>query len=199
MKDPKGAIVANVVPDSPASKAGLVQGDIVVALNGKPVNDSRDLTRRVATLPVGSKADFTINRQGTVKTVTATITQRTDEKLASNDNDDGNNRSSDVQPKVASVMGLGLAAITADVRRVYNLDDGTSGVVITKVDPNSDAAQNGVQPGDILVSVSRVPVKTPQEVQGRVSEAKTAGRKSVLLLVTSQSGQLYFTSDIDQT
>jgi serine protease Do len=74
-----------------------------------------------------------------------------------------------------------------------------SGVLITKVDPNSDAAQNGVQPGDVLVSVSREPVKTPAEVQGRIAAAKSAGRKSVLLLVNGQGGQLYFTSDIDQT
>jgi serine protease Do len=194
--DMKGAIVASVVNDSPASRAGLTQGDIVVALNGKEVDNSRDLTRRVAALPAGAKATFTVNRQGQVKQLTATIANRQDEKVASNtpqQNDGG------PQARVASLMGLGLAAITPDMRRNYNIDEGVAGVLITKVDPSSDAAQNGVQPGDVLVSVSRVPVKTPQDVQGRIKEAKSAGRKSVLLLVNGQGGQLYFTSDIDQT
>jgi serine protease Do len=191
--DMKGALVANVVPDSPASKAGLQQNDIVLALNGKGVEDSRDLTRRVAALPAGAKATFTVNREGQVKTLTATIANRKDEKLASNTPGD---QQSLAPAHVANVMGLGLAAITPEMRRTYNIDEGVAGVLITKVDPNSDAAQNGVQPGDVLVSVSRVPVKTPQDVQGRITEAKSAGRKSVLLLVNGQGGQLYFTSDI---
>ncbi|HEX2590124.1 MAG TPA: DegQ family serine endoprotease [Rhizomicrobium sp.] len=197
MDDPKGAIVANVVPGSPAAKAGLVQGDIVVALNNKQIEDSRDLTRRVASLPVDSKATFTVNRQGSVKTLTATITARGEDKVASNDA--GPSKGAEIEPRQASVMGLGLSALTPDVRRTFNVDDGASGVLITKVDPNSDAAQNGVQPGDILVSVSRAPVRTPADVQAQVNAAKTAGRKSVLLLVNGQGGQLYFTSDLDQT
>jgi serine protease Do len=194
MSDPKGAIVATVVPDSPASKAGLTQGDIVIALNGKAVEDSRDMTRRVAALPTGAHAIFTVNRQGTTKTLSATIANRKDEKVADN---------SPAQPQStqphANVMGLGLSALTPDARRTYNVDQSSAGVLITKVDPNSDAAQNGVQPGDVLVSVSRAPVRSPAEVQAKVAQAKTAGRKSVLLLVNGQGGQVYFTSDIDQT
>jgi serine protease Do len=194
--EPKGAIVATVVPNGPAQHAGLQQGDIVVALNGKAVDDSRDLTRRIAALPAGSTATFTVNREGSVKTLTATIANRQEEKVASNT---PAQPQSDTRPHVMSMMGLGLAAITPDVRRAYNVDDNVNGVLITKVDPNSDAAQNGVQPGDVLVSVSRAPVRTPQDVQGRLAQAKSAGRKSVLLLVNGQSGQLYFTSDIGQT
>lgn len=194
MSDPKGAIVATVVPDSPASKAGLMQGDIVVALNGKAIEDSRDLTRRVAALPTGAHADFTINRQGATKTLSATIANRKEEKVA----DNGPAQPQALQPH-ASVMGLGLSALTPDARRAYNVDESSSGVLITKVDPNSDAAQNGVQPGDVLVSVSRALVRSPADVQAKVAEAKSAGRKSVLLLVNGQGGQLYFTSDIDRT
>jgi serine protease Do len=198
LTDPKGAIVASVVPDSPASKAGLEQGDLVSALNGKQIEDSRDLTRRIAALPVGAKATFTVNRRGEAKQLTATIGNRDEQKLASNEPQQQQSPQ-DVQPRVMSMMGLGLSQLTPDARRSYNLDNDISGVLITKVNPNSDAAQNGVQPGDVLVSVSRTPVRTPQDVQARINEAKSAGRKSVLLLVTGQGGQLYFPSDIDQT
>ncbi len=191
----KGAIVANVVPDSPASHAGLRQGDIVTALNGKGIEDSRELTRRVAVLQAGAHAVFTVNRDGQQLNLTATISVRKDEKLAAN----APAEQEGLEPRVASMMGLGLSAITPQVRRAYNLDESVAGVLITKVDPSSDAAQNGVQPGDVLLSVSRAPVKTPQDVASRLKEAKTAGRKSVLLLVNGQSGQLYFTSDIGHT
>jgi serine protease Do len=195
LTSPKGAIVQVVVPDSPAAKAGLVQGDIVTAINGKNIEDARDLTRHIAVLQPGEKANLTVNREDHVQTISVTITTRKEEKLASNDTP----QAPVAPPHVANVMGLGLVALTADARRAYNLDNDVNGVLITKVDPNSDAAQNGVQPGDVLVSVSRAPVKTPAEVQGQVAAAKSAGRKNVLLLVNGQGGQLYFTSDIDQT
>jgi serine protease Do len=176
----------------------LQQDDLVTALNGKQVEDSRDLTRRIAALPAGAKATFTVNRQGQVKQITATIGNRDEQKLASNEPQQQQPQQ-EAQPRMMSMMGLGLSPLTPDARRNYNLDNDISGVLITKVNPNSDAAQNGVQPGDVLVSVSRTPVRSPQDVQARINEAKSAGRKSVLLLVTGQGGQLYFPSDIDQT
>src|SRR5580704_4001529 len=83
--DVKGAIVASVVPGGPAAKAGFQPGDVVMAINGKSVEDSRDLTRRVAALPAGAKATFSVGRAGQQKTFTATIGARKEEQLASND------------------------------------------------------------------------------------------------------------------
>ena len=89
-------------------------------------------------------------------------------------------------------MGLGLAAVTPDVRRAYNLDDHVSGVLVTKVDPDSDAADKGIEAGDVVVSIGNRPVRTPQDIKSSVAGAQSQGRKSVLVLVEgSNSGQRF--------
>lgn len=187
-KQSKGAIVASVVNGSPAAKAGFKPGDLVLALNGKPVDDSRDLTRRVATLLAGSKASFTVVRDGKNQTVTATIGSRKEEQVASNAPPELNSSVG----ATGEAMGLGLAAVTPEVRRAYNLDDHVNGVLVTRVDPESDAADKGIEPGDVLVSVGNRSVHTPQEIKATVTSAHAQGRKSVLVLVEgSNNGQRF--------
>jgi serine protease Do len=192
----KGAIVAKVVPGSPAEKAGFRQGDIVVAVNGSAVDDSRDLTRRVAALRAGHKAAFTVVRNGHKKTLTADIAVRKDRQLASND---GHRDGGTGAHGTGEAMGLGLAAVTPNLRRMYNLDDDIDGVLITKVNPDSDAADKGLRPGDVVVSVGNAAVHTPDDVAHRVSQAKSAGRNSVLVLVSTQNGERFVALKIGRT
>ena len=191
LKEPKGAIVANVVPGGPAAKAGFEQGDVVTAIDGKAVEDSRDLVRRVASAAAGSSEDFTIDRQGQSKTVKVQIGARPDDKVASNAP-----ASPSSMPATGTAMGLGLAAVTPDARKTYNLADSVNGVLITKVDPSSDAADKGLSPGDVVMKVGNRVVKTPQDVQAGVAEASKGGRKSVLLLVAGQGGSRFVAVDI---
>ncbi|HEY3639085.1 MAG TPA: PDZ domain-containing protein, partial [Rhizomicrobium sp.] len=182
-------IVASVVGGGPAAKAGFVPGDVVLAINGKSVEDSRDLTRRVASLPAGAKATFTLSRGGQQKTITATIGARKDEQLASNDG--GPQQNSSTNASTGEAMGLGLTAVTPEVRRNYNLDDHVNGVLITRVDPESDAADKGIQAGEVVVSVANKTVHTPQEIKAQVAGAQATGRKSVLVLIDGNSGQRF--------
>jgi len=196
-KDMKGAIVANIVPGSPASKAGFHQGDLILAVNGTGIEDSRDLTRRVAALQAGHAATFTVVRDGNKQDLHAEISQR-QEKVASNDN--GDDQGPVPAPTATGqAMGLGLAAVTPEVRRAYNLDQSVQGVVVTKVDPNSDAADKGIQPGDVVVSIANRPVHTPQDVKSRVSDAQAAGRSAVLLLLNGQNGQRFVALKLGET
>ncbi|HEX4293638.1 MAG TPA: Do family serine endopeptidase, partial [Rhizomicrobium sp.] len=196
MTEPKGAIIASVVPDGPAAKAGLKQGDVVLSVNGKQVEDSRDLSRRVAALTAGTTASLTVDRGGKIETITAHIAPRKDEKVASNDKGEA---VPGAVGATGTAMGLGLAAVTPETRRVFNLDDGAQGVLITKVDPDSDAADKGLQPGDVVMSVSNKTVHTPQDVQKGIAEAQGMGRKSVLLLVATSGGSRYIAVDIGKT
>ncbi|HEY8949075.1 MAG TPA: DegQ family serine endoprotease [Rhizomicrobium sp.] len=185
-KTMKGAIIASVSPGGPAAQAGMAAGDIVLAVNGKPVEDSRDLTRRVASLPAGGSAAFTVLRDGTTKTLTAKIGAKKDTQVASNQPQQQSRA-----PATAEAMGLGLAAVTPETRRAFNLDNNVNGVVVTKVDPNSDAADKGLEPGDVLVSVANHPVRSPQDVKASVAAAQAAHRDTVLVLVTGQGGQRF--------
>jgi serine protease Do len=185
--DVKGAIVASIVGGGPAAKAGFQPGDVVVAINGKSVEDSRDLTRRVAALPAGIKAAFTIVRGSTQKTLTATIGSKKEDRVASNEAPEANA----AVASTGEAMGLGLTAVTPDVRRNYNLDDHINGVLVTRVDPDSDAADKGIQPGDVLISIGNRPVHTPQDIKAQIAGAQAGGRKTVLVLVDGNGGQRF--------
>jgi len=185
-KESKGAIVAAIVAGGPAAKAGFHPGDVVLAVNGKSVQDSRDLTRRVAMLAAGSTATFTVVHDGTQRNVAVTIAaKKEDQQVASNEGPQPNGP----PETTGEAMGLGLAAVTPEVRRAYSLENGVSGVIVTRVDPNSDAADKGIQPGDVIESVADQPVRTPKDVQNKIAAAKSQGRKTVLVLVTGANGQ----------
>jgi serine protease Do len=198
LKDHKGAIVANVVPSGPAAKAGFQQGDVVTAIDGQGVDDSRDVVRRVAALPAGRAATFTVSRQGKPVTIRADIGVRPDDaKLASNEPSHGGA----MTPSSANAAGLGLSSLTPEAKRAYNIGDNVSnGAVITKVDPESDAAEKGLQPGDVVLKIGGRTVRSPADFQTGVAEAKKGGRKSVLLLVArGQGGTAFVAIDIEKT
>ena len=195
---PKGAIVAEVVPGGPAAVAGFQQGDVVTALNGRTVEDSRDLTRHIASLPAGSTATFSVMRNGEPRTITAKIGNRPDQQVASlapgaDQSAQGAGGASSTQ-----AMGLGLAAVTPEARRNYNIDAGVDGVLVTRVDPDSDAGDKGIQPGDVVLSVANKPVHNPKDVLEQIAAARAAGRHTVLLLVATQGGTRFVAVEIGQ-
>jgi serine protease Do len=185
----KGAIVASVIPDSPAAKAGFRQGDVVTSLNGTEIADSRDLTRKVASLRVGERGNFTILREGKPQTLTATIAKRDSAALAQNNS--GETPEPQAQPQATkSSLGLSLAPLTAASRQQFNVPDTvTSGVVVITVEPDSESAQKGLSAGDVISGIGTREVKTPADIEAGIAEARKAGRDSVLLLVSSQQGQ----------
>ena len=186
--DAKGAIVASIVDDSPAARAGIRQGDVIVSLNGAGIGDSRELTRKVALLPAGTRADFTLMRDGHKQNVTVTIGRRS-EQTASADTGSrpGNRQSSE------SALGMELAPLNPETRQDYRLGDNSKGVVVTSVDPDSDAADKGLHSGDVIMSVGGKDVRAPADVRRFVADAKRAGRTSVLMLVDGSDGQHFLT------
>jgi serine protease Do len=160
----------------------------VLAINGKSVEDARDLTRRVAALPAGVKASFMVSRGGNQKMITATIGARKEDRVASLT---GPEKNSSAMASTGEAMGLGLTSVTPEVRHNYNLDDHVNGVLVTRVDPDSDAADKGIQPGDVVISIGNRPVHTPQDVKAQIQGAQASGRKSVLVLVDGNSGQRF--------
>jgi serine protease Do len=181
-----GEIVRSVVPNGPAGRAGLVQGDVIVKVNGQPVTPDQTVSYLVANTPVGTRIPLEIIRGGKRATVTVQVGERpTEEALAKLSGGDSSTQGDTTPaPNVPQrALGLSLAPVTPELARAANLPAGSRGVIITSVDPNADAAEQGLQRGDLIVSVNNQLVTSPAQVIAAVDVARKAGRSSVLLLV----------------
>ena len=182
-----GEIVRSVVAGGPAARAGLQQGDVIVRVNGQPVTPDQTVSYLVANTPVGARIPLEIIRGGKRQTVTVAVGQRpTEQELArigggGDATPNGDQRPGEVAPQRA--LGLSLAPLTPELARAANLPAGARGVIITAVDPASDAAEKGLQRGDLIVSVNNQNVTSPAQISAAVEAARRSGRSSVLLLV----------------
>jgi serine protease Do len=184
----RGELVRSVVPGEPAARAGLQQGDVIVKVNGQDVTPDETVSYIIANTTVGSRVPLEIIRDGRRQTVTVQVGQRpTEEELAAKqgggdaDQDQALGQEAPVVP--GSALGLSLQPLNPQIVRALNLPANVRGVVITSVDPNSDASDKGIRRGDVVLSVNRQPVTTPAQVLAAVDGARRAGRSSVLLLV----------------
>ncbi len=175
----EGALVGDVTPDSPGAKAGLQKGDVIVALNGQPVSDFTDLRLRIAQSAPGTVVHMTVLRNGQKQEITATLAEFP-EKTQTAENQ---------QPGQSSEMeGVQVENLTPDMAQQLNVPAGTHGVVITNVDPNSTAAESGLQRGDIIQEVNRKPVANVEQFRAAL---RTAGSQPLLLLVNRQGVTSY--------
>ncbi len=184
----RGEIVAAVEPSGPARAAGLLQGDVVVKVNGQDVSPDNSLSYIVANTPIGTKVPIEVMRGGKRLTLMASIGERPTEAslLGAPERDDSTDKDETDQPGAEAArksLGLTLQAITPEIRQQLRLPETVKGVVVARVSPSSNAAEEGLQRGDIIVSVNQQPVASPQEAVNVVSEARKAGRDTVLLFV----------------
>ncbi len=184
MSQPKGALVAEVTPNSPAAKGGLQQGDVILSYGGKPVDALRDVTRRVAETKAGDTVDVTVMRHGKEKTLSVNIAPLPGEQqMASNDAAPAETSA------VETVKGLKLAPLDKAARARLGLGDDVKGVVVTSVSPK--AGNVPVRPGDVIVKVGEHSVTSPADVTKSLAEAEKDGRKAVLLLVNRRGSESF--------
>jgi serine protease Do len=181
-----GEIVRSLVPNGPAARGGLQQGDVIVSVNGRPVTPEETVSYLIANTQVGSRVPLQIIRGGKRQTVTVTVGERPTEEALSKIGTGGvttpdTGSAAPVAPQRA--LGLALAPLTPELARAANLPATAKGVIVTSVEPSSDAADQGLQRGDLVVSVNNQLVTTPAQVVATVDAARKAGRTKVLLLV----------------
>ncbi|QND67289.1 DegQ family serine endoprotease [Mesorhizobium loti] len=187
---PGGALVSQVNDGSPAATAGVETGDVITSFAGQDVKDPRDLSRAVADVAPGARESLELWRKGKAVQISVDVGRNTDDvKTASVD--DGSGAPSAGQGSRVPAMGLGLMDITPDIREQMNLADNQRGAVVASVNPDKAAAASGIQAGDIIVAVNQVPVKSARQVTQAIAQAGKSGRKSVLLLVERDGGQIY--------
>ncbi len=182
----KGELVRSVVPGEAAAKGGVQQGDVILRVNGQEVTPDQTVSFLVANTTVGSRVPLDIVRDGKRQTLTIVVGQRPSEEAIARQGGGGNDKGAmnDEAPVApGTALGLSLQALTPQIARAINLPATAKGVIVTSVDPASDAADKGIRRGDLIISVNRVAVTTPLAVLGAVDTARRAGRTSVLLLL----------------
>jgi serine protease Do len=193
---PVGALVAQVNDDSPAAKAGIKVGDVIQKFDGKTVEKMRDLPRIVAETGIGKKVDMIVLRDGKTVTLSTTVGQMDETKVASAEGDEGES------PNRMASLGLSLSPLNADARKRLAIPKNVDGVLISHVRDGSTAADHGIQAGDVIVKVNGQNVAKPEEVTEQVKALDTDDKadhksdskpeaKSILLLI-NRHGQNRF-------
>ena len=183
----QGEIVRSTVPGQAAARSGIQQGDVILRVNGQQVNPDQTVSYLIANTTVGSRVPLDIIRDGRRQTIQAVVGQRPSEdvlaKQAGGEDEDSTPMSPETPVAPGTALGLSLQTLTPQIGRAIGLPDNSRGVIVTAVDPSSDAAEKGVRRGDLIISVNRQAVASPQALLAAVAAARAAGRTSVLMLI----------------
>jgi len=173
-----GALVTDV-PTGPAMDAGMEVGDVITSFDGSPVEDTRGLVRIVGQSPVGDTVRVVVMRDGATQTLLVTLGRReTEERVAFPD--PGQDAP---EPENVTFLGLTLMPLTDELRAENDVQDVEGGLLISAVDPSSEAADRGLMAGDVITEVGQEPVADMAAFRARVTQAEGAGQKSLLLLI----------------
>lgn len=184
LDEPKGALIANVMPGEPAANAGVRTGDVVLEVNDKPMADSQQLLRTVAGLEPGDKASLTLWRGGKVRKVTVELGERGPERIAGLGGQNG-------QDEGAAEVSLGLSVrpLTSEEARALDMDP-SKGLLVESVKPNSPADEAGVQAGDVILEANQHNVNSVNDLSQVIKE--DGKDKGVVMLLLKRRGQNLF-------
>lgn len=183
-----GIAITRVEPNSPGAKAGLQTGDVITSVNGNPVDEPGQLRVVVAGMAPGSTAHLKIFRNGASKEVNVTLAEFPSKLLAGGKDQDNDNEPGLGQGEKGALKGVSVQALSSDLRQQLQLDDSIKGVVVTDVDPDSPAAREGLQQGDVVTQVNHRNVTTLAEFNAAVKQGNS-GR--TLLLVHRGQGSTF--------
>lgn len=185
---PKGAIVEEVVSNSPADKAGIRPWDVIMEVDGRQVENAQDLRNKIGSYKPGTEVRLTVIRKGQRKIVTVTLEKRDPDKLASTAGSD---------QQAIDELGIEVVNLTPESARRYGFEGQQSeGVIITSVDPSSEAARKGIRPGYVVLEVDQEPISNTRQFYAAVRKAKDKG--VIMLRVTDGDSTGLVTLDLSR-
>ena len=179
METRDGALVTQVIEDSPAEKGGVEEGDVIIRFDNKNISDPSNLKNTVSLMPPGSKSEVVVFRNGSKKKLSVLLEELKDGKVVS----------SNSSPST-SILGLDVREITDSLRKKYGIEDEDGKLVIVSVDSNSEATDKGLREGDIIKRVGTQQVSSIKEFKKKVKASKSKG--SLLLLIKKIDGSSSF-------
>ncbi len=162
-KEARGIVVGDVSPNSPAQESGIQRGDILLEVNGNTVSDSNQLRMNISMMPPGSSVKLKVIRNGSERDFSVKLAEMPTETAKLNPQEDGGNQSLD---------GVEVSNLNPEIAQELNLPAGTTGVVVSGVDPSSKMADSGLRRGDVIQEVNHQPVKNTSEFQSAIRKAE---------------------------
>jgi serine protease Do len=184
----EGVIVGGVEPDGPAEKAGLKDGDVILTLDGQPIQSWESFRTQIATSTPGSKAKLEINRDGDRKEITVTLGELPS-NLAMNQNQQQNR-------EMGKNIGFNVQTLTPDIAQKLELDSNQKGVVVTDISRGSNAYQQGLREGDVITEVNRKPVKNVSDFNAIMDDVGNKKGTVVLLRIDRQNAQQFIAFEL---
>lgn len=183
-----GALVAGITPESPAAKAGVEPGDVIMKFDGKDVTTMRGLPKLVAQAPIGKTVDIEVQRMGQRKTLQVAVGLLEDE----DDKPEPAAAPKEDKPSPSAILGMALVPLTDELRDRFSFDKKVQGVLVTEIDPSSAAASKNIKRGDVITEAQQDAVQMPADIERAIDKVKKTGGKTVLLLVEDAKGDSRF-------
>jgi serine protease Do len=182
-----GALVAEVAPGRAADKGGVRHGDIVVEIDGEPIEDTRQLIDTISAMPPGTEVELTVVRDGKRKKLEVELEAR-DEAGG----DTGGGAEPSREDDTAERLGISVSELSAQIREIYGIDDETSGVVITRVMPVSPAADQGLVRGDVILEANGEAIDSVDQLKDMVSNVEAGGYLRLYVQRPQAGGRSFF-------
>ena len=181
-----GALVASTIPDSPAEKAGIKAGDIILEFNGGEVTEMRKLPRLVAEAEVNKNSKIVVWRNEKKVTKNVLIAELKEDKVANKKDEE---KKKVVQEGEIKELGIKLLSLTDEIRIRQNIPEDIYGLLVVNVEQNSEAERKGIRPGDIIQEINQTPVNKIDDLKAVIKKA--SNKKGVLLLVNRQGNIIF--------
>lgn len=189
LKEPKGAVVAAIMEDSPAEKAGLQQGDVITKVNGKSVENSAEIRKNIVNKNPGTSVDLGVIRDGKDMTIKVVLGEAPSEQPVA-----ASKEESSTAKKNAERLGMGIANLSRDLAQKYGFNAKEGGVVITSIDQNGPAFRGGLREGDVIKRVGRTDIKSTKEFSDAVN--KISKGDTALFLVNRKGTSMFIAFNI---